>query len=490
MTSPAEPLTVVDLFCGGGGSSTGIAEACRELGCKIELLAINHWPEAVATHQANHPWARHECVAVEDAHPTELVPGGRVGLLFASPECMGHSKAAGGKPKNEQRRASAWYPLRWADLLRVDNIIIENVGEIRKWGPLDPEGYPIKERAGETFDAWVNVIRSMGYNVEYRILNAADYGAATSRSRFFLIGRKWDQPIVWPEPTHNKDGGNGKEKWPAARTIIDQNLKGKSIFTRKKPLSDKTLARVFEGIFRFGGAPFLHLMEHGGSIRGLDMPIFTITANKKGGTMAYVDPFILSQGSGGAPRSTADPVPTIPGSGAHSLVECIIPNFGEREGQRPRCHSVDAPLSAVTGRGAGNLVQFILPVQGYFHKEGQNAAKSTDIPLGTITQRGGGSLVECLVQYNGQSRAQSIEDPLGTLTTRERFAFVQAAANEWGFDILYRMLQPHELAAATGFPKGYVFMGKKKDRIMQIGNAVVVPMAKALAKSLLRGRSR
>ena len=195
--------------------------------------------------------------------------------------------------------------------------------------------------------------------------------------------------------------------------------------------------------------------------------------------------FVLSQASGGAPRSVADPLPTIPGGGAHSLVEFLVPNFGERGDQRPRYHSVDEPIPAVTSRGAGNFVQFILPVQGYFHLEGQNAAKSVDQPLGTITQRGAGGLVECLLQYNGASKAQSLEEPLGALSTRDRFALVQAAANEHGFDILYRMLQPHELAAATGFPPGYVFKGKKKDQIKQIGNAVVVPMAKALALSLL-----
>ena len=399
--------------------------------------------------------------------------------------------------------------LRWLEVLRVDSMLVENVPEFMDWGPLDRQGHPVKSRKGEVYRAWLTAIKAFGYNVDTRILNAADFGAATSRSRFFLLAKKGNKPIQWPEPTRSKKG-TGRRRWRAAREIIDWDLKGESIFTRKKPLSPKTIERIAEGLRRFGGAElasFLVTMEHGGGVRNLDLPLNTITT-ARGGSMALVQPFVLSQASGGAPRSVGDPLPTIVHRGGGMLVQpfllsqgsngspkstdepvpaimtagkiaFVVPHFGERADQAPRTHSVDEPLPAITSHGAGSLVQFILPVRGFF---GQNTAKSIEDPLGTVTQRGGGNLVEYLVQYNGASKAQSVDEPLGTVTTQDHFALVQSTAD---FDIRFRMLQPHELAAATGFPKGYVFKGTKTDTVKQIGNAVVVDVARALAESLL-----
>ncbi len=537
------PTVVVDLFAGAGGLSTGIAQECKALGRKIDLLAINHWPEAVATHEANHPWARHILDDVRSVNPLEVIPGGHVHLLAGAPECTWYSRAAGGKPRTDQNRASAWDVLRWPELLRVDSMLMENVPDFMGWGPRDSRGRIIKSRRGETFQAFVHVIRSMGYNVDYRVLNAADYGAATSRSRLFLLARKGNKPIVWPEPTHSKTG-HGRKKWKSARSVIDWSLKGKSISNRERPLAENTVRRIMEGFKRFGGAPYLVLMENGGGVGDLSDPLKTITTAHGGsmaltepipsiqnsGPIALVEPFVLSQASGGAPRSVGDPLPTIVGQGrGNMLVEpFIIPYFGEADGQVPRSHSVGDPLPAVTSHGAGALVQpFILPVEGYYHLEGQNAAKSIDEPLGAITQRGGGSIVEpYLIKYFGRGKGpRSVEEPLDTLTTKQRYGLAQpylvrlngtdpghidgsarsveapldtivGTGNHFGLvvptskgdyivDFLFRMLQPHELAAATGFPKGYIFKGTKTDTVKQIGNAVVVNVARALARSLL-----
>jgi DNA (cytosine-5)-methyltransferase 1 len=180
----------VDLFAGAGGTSTGLALACKDLGREVELTAINHWQKAIDTHSANHPWAKHICQSVESVNPREVVPEGHLQILVASPECQHFSRAAGGRPKLDQRRASAWQVLRWLELLEVDSLLVENVVEFADWGPLDARGHPLRSKKGETFKAWVSAIRSLNYNADHRILNAADYGSPTSRKRLFVAARK------------------------------------------------------------------------------------------------------------------------------------------------------------------------------------------------------------------------------------------------------------------------------------------------------------
>jgi len=514
---------VVDLFAGAGGTSTGIAQACKALGRSIDLLAINHWPEAIATHEANHPWARHILDDVRSVNPLDVVEGGHVHLLSSSPECTWYSRAAGGRPRTDQNRASAWDVLRWPELLRVDSMLMENVPEFMKWGPRDSRDRIIRSRRGETFQAYIHVIRSMGYNVDYRILNAADYGAATSRSRFFLLAHKGNKPIAWPEPTRSKKG-IGRKKWRGAKEVIDWSLKGRSIYGRKRSLATSTIRRIMEGFRRFGGAPYLVLMEQSGRsgpmVKSVDDPTPTITTAHGGsfaltepfllsqgsngapksvedsvpaimtaGKVALIEPFVLSQASGGAPRSVGNPLPTIVGEGrGNMLVEpYIVATHGERGDQKPRVSPVSDPAWTITSRGIALVQPFVLPVEGYFHKEGQNAARATTEPIGTITQRGGGGLVEPFVmKYNRTGGARSISEPLDTLTAKERYGLVIPTADgDYVVDFLYRMLQPYELAAAMGFPRGYVFKGNKTDAVKQIGNAVVVDVARALTLSLL-----
>lgn len=447
MARNTDTLTAVDLFAGAGGTSTGLAMACREIGKTVRLTAINHWPVAISTHEKNHPWATHICATVESVDPREVIPGGHLDILVASPECTHFSCAAGGRPKLDQKRASAWQILRWLEFIRVDSLLVENVPEFRSWGPLNAKGQQIDKLQGETFRAWASAVRSLGYNLDYRVLNAADYGDATSRRRLFIIARKGRRPVTWPEPLYGRVARQGRKKWRAARDIIDWTIEGQSIFSRSKPLSPRTMKRIIAGLRKFSGPelrPFLILMENGGGVRSIDDPLPTITT-ARGGSMGVAEPFLLSQGSGGAPRSTDFPVPTIPAGGAHALVEPFIVEM--RGTSDVSC--IDEPVPAVTGGCHEYLAE------------------------------------PCLVEYYGNGGASDINDPVPTVTTKDRFGLVQPVIDGRALDIRFRMLRPHELAAAMGFPHTYDFTGSKTDQVRQIGNAVAVNIAKALCLSLL-----
>ncbi len=531
-----------DLFAGAGGESTGFIQACQELGVKLELVAVNHWEVAIGTHEANYPNVRHMQADVEAVNPLDAVPGGHLHLLTASPECIWWSNAAGGRPMKEQQRTQPWSILRWLEMLTVDAFIIENVPELRGWGPLNERGRPIKEKKGTIYRAYLRALRAHGYTVEERILNAADYGAPTSRRRLFIIGIKGTRRPSWPSPTHSRYGsatlaGQHLQKWVGACKIIDWSIPSKSAFNRKKPLSQKTWMRILEGLKRFGGAelkPFIIKMEHQGGVQDVDDPLPTITT-AKGGAFGLAQPEAFTvvmenvNREGPKTRSVGDPLWTVTTKGSIALAEAsvIVPNFGERKGQPPRAHSVDKPLPTVTSHGAGNLVKaMILPVEGYYSREGQNKARSIDDPLGTITQRGGGNLVEAsfLTEYYGNGGAESVEDPLHTVTTKDRFGLcqssiiqfngtkefqlknsaksindplptiatqthfglVQPEINGQRLEIKFRMLNKWELALAMGFPAGYKFVGNQTEVVKQIGNAVAVPVSKALCLSLLK----
>ena len=194
--------------------------------------------------------------------PRKVIPGGRLALLVASPECTHHSKARGGKPVEDQRRSSAWHILRWAEAIYIDNILIENVEEFTKWGPISAKGKPLKSKKGETYIAFLNALKALGYRVEWKILNAADYGDATTRKRLFVMARRGNRKIIWPEPTHSHKGEvdllGQKPKWRAAREIIDWSIQGESIYTRKKPLADNTMKRIYAGLEKFCGIKFVY----------------------------------------------------------------------------------------------------------------------------------------------------------------------------------------------------------------------------------------
>ena len=527
-TNKRKVIHAADLFCGAGGSSSGLVEAAQELGINLRLLAVNHWQIAIDTHSLNHPTVEHLCETLDNVNPRQVVPRGRLNLLIASPECTFHSNARGGKPMTEQGRASAWHVLRWCEALHVESVLIENVKEFRNWGPLGSNGRPLKRRRGETYQAFLAALRSLGYTVEDKVVNAANHGDATTRERLFIMARKGRKQIKWPEPSHAAAAtphlfGKTRKRWRAAREIIDWEIPGQSIFTRKKPLAPNTLARIFAGLKRFGGMDFILPQHAGGRPRTLEEPIPTITGNghgiyqpflvvfrnnqdakslddplptitTSGANFGLCEPFIVhSGGPRGESRSVDEPLRTLLAREHQALVQpFIIPFFGERNGQSPRAHSIDEPLPVVTGHGAGGLVQpYIIPVN---HGKGDVRTHDVDSPMPTITSVDAWGLIEpFLMKYNGTGGPRSVDDPLDTISTKDRFALVQAFLRDNGIeadgvallDIRFRMLQPHELAAAMSFPKSYVFTGNREQKVKQIGNAVAVRTSKALCIALL-----
>jgi DNA (cytosine-5)-methyltransferase 1 len=438
-------MKAVDLFCGAGGTTTGLLLAAAELGRTVDLLAINHWNVAIDTHTRNHPGVRHLCESLDNIDPRKAVAG-RLHLLCASPECTHHSIARGGRPKSDQSRASAWHVVRWAEAQMPDAILVENVREFKDWGPLTKKGKPVQRKKGKTFVAFCVALESLGYSVEHRILNAADYGDPTTRQRLFVMARK-GRKVTWPEATH-------KGRWRSAREVIDWGLKGESIFQRKRPLSANTLRRIAAGLMRFGGGAFVLPPEgvhRGNAPRPADSPLATIT-QRGGGVLC--EPFLVHTCHAGGDR----------------------------------VHSVEKPLPTVTcgHRGEMALVEpFVIGQQSCA------AARPVTQPLPTVATAGAIALIQpFLVKYYGTGESRPVTEPLDTVTTRDRFGLVQPAVEIEGerylLDIRFRMLQPHELSAAMGFPAGYQFAGTKGCQVKQIGNAVAVNTAKALCKEVLR----
>jgi DNA (cytosine-5)-methyltransferase 1 len=362
-------IHAADLFCGAGGTSAGLLDACEELNQTLHLTAINHWQVAVQTHRKNLPIAQHLCAELDQVNPMKVMKGKRLDLLVASPECTHHSVARGGRPINDQSRASAWVILKWIQELRIDNVLIENVKEFRDWGPLDYRGRPMKSRKGAIYVQFLNCLKACGYTVEDNILNCANYGDATTRERLFIMAKRGNKRISWPEATHSAAGGTDMyghtmKKWRAAREIIDWERKGESIYSRKRPLKATTLARIYAGIDKFCGPliaeaflrdvssqfpttlvkEFLVILRRHGDARSIDEPIPTLCA---GGNHVGVAQFVLQQQSGGVPRDVAEPLPTIATGGAISKVDAFVlsaggPKVGAAPRRRPAQHRAHA----------------------------------------------------------------------------------------------------------------------------------------------------
>lgn len=521
-------MLVADLLCGAGGSSTGCARALQQLGLDMELVCINHWPLAIETHTRNHPQARHYCQDISTVRPHLIVPEGYLDLLMASPTCTHHSVARGGKPTSDQQRSDPWHIVTWLTELRVRRLIIENVWEFTGWGPVDPKtGKPIKQRKGEYFRVWINTIRSLGFEPEWRKLNAADYGDATTRQRFILMARNDGRQVSWPAPSHAKVAPGVEiqpaiKPWRPAREIIDWRLKGRSIFNRKKPLAAKTLARIEAGAIKFDWPePFLVVLRNHMAGQSLDRPLPTIAAG--GSHIGIAQPFVIAPSANGAPRAAAQPLPTIttggagfdarPGCARHMLVEPFILNrHGDGYGS-DRAHSIDEPSPTANCEGGGYLVEpFVLSRHGegaprsvneptptqvakhshclispYYGSGSGETCQSADRPLPTITSKARFGMVVPITHSCASNRARNVAEPLPTVTTANRgeLAMIEGTPQ---YDILFRMLEPHELAAAMGFDSDgapYVFAGNKTQQIKQIGNAVSVAKMRACVAALM-----
>jgi DNA (cytosine-5)-methyltransferase 1 len=428
-------------------------EALAFLGRKPELTAINHWPVAITTHDLNHPSARSLCTGVDAVNPRDLFGEGELDMLWASPECTHHSIARGGKPVSDQSRSTAWCVPRWAEALRPPVILVENVPEFESWGPIGSNGRPLASKKGEIFQAWLSAIRSLGYKVDYRLLCAADYGDPTTRTRLFIQAVRGRRRIVWPEPTHTKAPDlMTRRRWTPAREIVDWSLPAGSIFERKKPLSPKTLARIEAGLKKFGLGEFIVAWDHqsagpGGGLSDLDSPISTVVTKARHGV---AQPFLVKL------------------RGTNTVAD------------------IDAPAQTVTASGnhLGLAEPYLLPQ----HQGG--ALRPISEPAPTVATSGAIALVEpFLVSFYGNGQAHDIEDPTPTVTCKDRFGLVRPVVemdgNRYLLDIRFRMLQPHELALAQGFPEGYQFSGTKTDQVKQIGNAVPRRLARALVAAVV-----
>ncbi|WP_254810691.1 DNA cytosine methyltransferase [Natronosalvus amylolyticus] len=552
----SDSLTIVDLFCGAGGFSTGVARACEDLalepGTDVELHAINHWDPAIETHRRNHPWAEHYNAKIEEVHPPDIITPGEVDLIVGGPSCTHFSSARGGKPVKEQKRSSAWSVLKWVELARPKHLLVENVREFRSWGPVDEDGKPTRD--GSIFRRWVGMLEALGYTVDHRVLCAADYGDPTTRERLFVAASKTKRP-TYPDPTHAEEPTSDKHQWRSAAEIIDWSDTGGSIFTRDlenarvQPLAQTTMARIAEGIRRHCDDRLEPLADALAEIgpdelrelrervvpaeyapivaKAIDEP-FLVAGGA--GDIGLTSPCLLRQQSGGVPSSTDAPTPTISTRGAIGLATpetraLVKPRNGARRGlhsnalydpeNRPlhtvtaKNHDghlvspkivhyshggalkpVDRPMATIaTERGGafGLSSPYLCPLYNSF--EGQRPrTRSLERPLMTVTasKSPAGLASPYLIEYYGNGQAQPIDTPLPTATTRDRFALCVPECFPWGLDVRYRMLQPRELKQAQGFPAEYDIAGSTKaDVTEQIGNAVPVNLARALAGHLL-----
>ncbi|MGR5294766.1 DNA cytosine methyltransferase [Vibrio mediterranei] len=485
---------VVDNFAGGGGASTGM-----ELGLNRHVdIAINHDPAAIDMHRVNHPETKHYCESVWDVDPVEACKGRPVGLAWFSPDCKHFSKAKGNRPVDKNIRGLAWVAVRWAAMVPVRMIMLENVEEFMTWGPVvkDEKGKfkPDPERKGETFDAFVKVLttglspyhpawnemceavgiqddvpakcrlrKGLGYTLDFKTLHACDYGAPTIRKRFFLVARNDGQPIEWPAKTHGPDG-SGLKPFASAADIIDWSIPVKSIFNRKRPLAEKTMERIAKGLDKFVLSsdapfvvpencvtPFVTECANASSQRNMpaNEPLRTICAQVKGGHFALVTAFIAKHFTGVSGSDIEEPLHTVTTTDHNALV-------------------------------TSHMVKM----------RGTNIGHGTNEPVHTISAGGFhiGEVRAFLLKYYGTSYGEACDSPIGTVTTKDRFGLVTVKGEEYQIvDIGMRMLEPHELFAAQGFPEDYQIShnseGKKLSKASQVarcGNAVCPPVAQAL----------
>ena len=536
---------VVDNFAGGVGASTGIELAT---GYSVDI-AINHDPEAIRMHKVNHPNTEHYCENVWAVDPVKACNGHPVGLAWFSPDCKHFSKAKGGKPKDKNIRGLAWVACRWAGLVRPRVIMLENVEEFKTWGPLNRGHHPIKSKQGKTFERFVQQLTDLGYEVDFRELVAADYGAPTMRKRFFMIARCDGEPIVWPEPTHGPADSEKVEEgllkpYVGAYTQLDFSLPCPSIFDTSeeikekygiravRPLAPKTMDRIARGIKKFvleNPEPFIIQCNHGGERRPNDIrePMPTITGKHGYGV---VEPYLVQCKYNNEAQDVRKPIGTLTTVGSHLLVEpklapiidkayggnyqgagskvdepidtittvdhnrLIVPTLiqyhSETTQGEVRGQTIKEPVMTIDGSNRYGLVASFLS-KFYKSGTGQNLRE----PLHTITTSPGhfGEVRAFLIKYYGEGTGQNIKEPLDTITSKDRFGLVTIEGVDYQIvDIGLRMLEPKELYGCQGFPNDYIidhdYTGKtypRSEQVRRCGNAVCPPIPAALVKANL-----
>ena len=536
---------IVDNFAGGGGASTGIELAT---GYSVDI-AINHDPEAIKMHKANHPNTKHYCENVWAVDPVKACNGHPVGLAWFSPDCKHFSKAKGGKPKDKNIRGLAWVALRWAGLVRPRVIMLENVEEFKTWGPLNRRHHPIKSKQGRTFEKFVQQLTDLGYKVEFRELIAADYGAPTMRKRFFMIARCDGKPIIWPEPTHAPVDSEEVKKgllkpYVGVYTQLDFSLPCPSIFDTSeeikekygiravRPLAQKTMDRIARGLKKFvldNPEPFIIQCNHGGERRPNDIrePMPTITGKHGYG---IVEPYMVQIGQTGFTKDRSkdvrEPLTTIVSKNEHCLISpTLIQYHSETSKDGVRGQTIEDPIMTVDSsnryglvasflqkyydggyKGAGDTLENPLPtVTAWDHNsvvtanliQMNNHCDGRDLrdPIPTITAGDGhfGEVRAFLIKYYGQGTGQDIEEPLDTVTSRDRFGLVTIEGVDYQIvDIGLRMLEPKELYGCQGFPDDYIidhdYTGKtypRSEQVRRCGNAVCPPIPAALVRANL-----
>lgn len=553
-------LLYIDLFCGAGGTSTGVENArYADERCAKVIACVNHDANAIASHAANHPDALH---FTEDIRTLELSPlvahvermkkiyPDALIVLWASLECTNFSKAKGGQPRDADSRTLAEHLFRYIESIDPDYIQIENVEEFMSWGDMDENGKPISKDKGRCYEKWKRNVRKYGYDFDWRILNAANYGAYTTRKRYFGIFAKRGLPIVFPEPTHCKDGKTDMmgrlEKWNAVKEVLDFTDEGDSIFCRKKPLAEKTLERIYAGLIKFvagGKDAFIvkyNSMNRNGKYQppSIDKPCPTVATQ---GRLALAKVSFLSKQYSGHPESKnisiEEPAGTITCKDHHAFVSAYYGNGNNYSVESPapailtkdhlalvtpffmnyysgggQLGGVDEPCPAITTVPKQRIVTPVFIDQQF----GASSAASIEKPLGAITTNPKYSLVTCkgksfLMNPQFASAGVSVDSPCFTLIARMDKKPPYFVNTEEGigicikegdspmtvkikqFMILYgladikmRMLRIDELKKIMGFPEDYILIGTQSDQKKFIGNAVEVNMARVLCEAICK----
>jgi DNA (cytosine-5)-methyltransferase 1 len=546
-------LFYIDLFCGAGGTSTGVENArYADEQCAKVVACVNHDANAIASHAANHPDALH---FTEDIRTLELSPlvahvermkkiyPDAYVVLWASLECTNFSKAKGGQPRNADSRTLAEHLFRYIESIDPDYIQIENVEEFMSWGDMDEKGHPISKDKGRCYEKWKRNVKRYGYDFDWRILNAADYGAYTTRKRFFGIFAKRGLPIVFPEPTHCKDGKNDMfgrlEKWKPVKEVLDFSDEGESIFCRKKPLAEKTLERIYAGLIKFvAGGKEAFIVKYNSMSRtgkyqapSVDEPCPVVATQ---GRLALAKVNFLSKQFSGHPDSknisVEGPSGTITCKDHHAFVSAYYGNGHN--------HSVELPAPTVTTKDRLALVNSVFIDNQY----GTGKPTSINQPVGTVTTVPKFNMVSCkpwIMNTAFSNIGSSIEQPSQTITANRKwhylmnpqFASAGGSVNNPCFtliarmdkmppylveveggigiqvtpddspmtikikefmalygiiDIKMRMLRIAELKKIMGFPEDYVLIGPQSNQKKFIGNAVEVNMARVLCEAICK----